>query len=56
MSTISSVRSAIGLALEEVSENRNAAQPRDTGGILLRQVVKEARNRERLTVAKLDVG
>src|SRR4029453_7514885 len=47
---------AIGLALEQRSEDRELAQNRYRCRISLPDVVEQAGNRERLTIAQLDVG
>ena len=57
ISTISSVRSVRSdLLLKRVADDRQAAQDRDFRGGLLRQVVEQPGNHERLAVAQFDIG
>ena len=47
---------AIGLALEQRADDRQLAENRNRRRVVLRDVVEQAGNRERLAVAQLDVG
>ena len=47
---------AVGLALEQVPDDRQLAEKRNRRRVVLRQVVEQPGDRERLAVAQLDVG
>ena len=47
---------SVGLALEQVADDRELAEERDGRGVFLRQVVEQPGDGERLAIAQLDVG